>query len=84
METLNNPAHCPNQVPQTGDYIEAHVTAQTSFYRQVKGTVVELRNDYIYIIADIVMSKYGTQYKPHPTSCLMGIKPENLMNITSS
>ena len=52
------------------------------FYKRVKGVVTGCRNGFYQIEATEVISNWSDKWKDHPTSCAMGVKPENIINVT--
>lgn len=66
---------------RVGQIIEANVTANTSFYKKVIGKVIGTRNGIIQIEATRVISKWSDEWKDHPTSCAMGVLPENILTV---
>jgi hypothetical protein len=57
-----------------GSRVKAVRMAPDSFYRQVIGTVTDIRNGYVEIDATEVMSKWDRSFERHPTSCRTSAK----------
>jgi len=62
-----------------GSRVEIVEMANSSFYKRVKGIVTEIRNGYVYVEADEVMSKWDNKYKKHPGTCATAGKIENVI-----
>lgn len=52
-----------------GSIVEITEMPADSFYRKVKGIVTEIRNGFVRLEADEVMSKWDHKYKKHPSTC---------------
>jgi len=52
-----------------GDRVHAHRMASDSFYKQVIGTLVDVKNGYAVIDADTVMDRWSMSFDRHPSNC---------------
>jgi len=59
---------------EIGSKVKAVRMAQDSFYKQVIGTVTDIRNGYVHIRATQVMDKWSKRFEAHPTSCATSAK----------
>lgn len=60
-----------------GDRVEITEMPAGSFYKKVKGFVTEIRNGFVCLEADEVMSKWDKKYKKHPCKCSTAGRIEN-------
>jgi hypothetical protein len=64
-----------------GDIVETVRMCDTSFYKQVRGTVTAIRNGWASIDATQVIDNWSTDWTPHPTSCATGAKLGDIIHI---
>ncbi|GAB6121018.1 hypothetical protein [Dysgonomonas termitidis] len=64
---------------QIGERVEIVAMPEGSFYKKVKGIVTEIKNGFVTVQADEVMSKWGNEYKKHPSTCSTAGRIENVI-----
>ena len=64
-----------------GDKIHAKKMPKDSFYKEVKGVVIEVSNGFVKIRASQIMDKWSKAWESHPTSCMTNAKIEDCLII---
>ncbi len=64
-----------------GQRVLAKKMAHDSFYKQVEGIVTEIKNGFVHIKADTVMSKWDNAFEKHPTFCSTSARIENVVAV---
>lgn len=60
-----------------GQRVEITEMPNGSFYKKVKGVVTSVKNGFVNVEADEVISKWGNEYKMHPSRCSTSGRIEN-------
>lgn len=61
-----------------GDTVEAVRMPGDSFYLQIRGTVVALRNGWATVQASEVKDRWSREWAKHPTFCAASCRVEDL------
>ncbi len=64
---------------EIGTRVHATRMANDSFYKQVIGTLVEIKNGFAVIKADRVMDKCSTAFEAHPSTCTTSARVDDVV-----